>query len=113
LVSGIVDDATFIPSSTSELAVPFEALVDDDFVGSEVTLTAHGAAGGASMPLIDVIPSSSGMIQPVNHILLVDIRKIFLLQDLNVQVFSPFQLGLQIGLTTLTHVDIGHSIPWN
>jgi hypothetical protein len=75
-----------------------------------VTLAADGTVDCATVSLVDIIPSRSGVIQTVDHVSLVNVRKTFFFEDLNVKIFGAFQLGFEIGLASLSNVNVSDAV---
>jgi len=55
-----------------------------------VALAADGTVDGATVSLVDVVASCAGVIQAVDHVSLIDVRKTLFLQNLDVQVVRAF-----------------------
>ena len=110
-ISDVVDDSPLVSLASTQSAFELEALVDDNFIGSEMSLATHWTVLSAPVTIINIVPSSAGVVQTMDHVSLVDVRKVLLLQDLNVQVLGSLQLRLQVSLAALPHVDVGHSVP--
>ena len=77
-VADVVNDPPLVSLPAPQSSFKLEALVDDNFVGPEMSLTAHRTVDGAPMSLVHVVPGGAGVVEPVDHVSLVYVREILL-----------------------------------
>ena len=109
-VTDVINNPPLVSLSTPQSSFKLEALINDNFIGSKMSLTAHGAIDGASVSLIHIVPCCPRVVKTMDHISLVNVRKVFLLKYLNVKVLSPLELSFKVSLSSLSHMNIGNSV---